>query len=332
MKVLVTGATGFIGSHLVERLIRDGFDVRALVRKRDNETREDTFELLKKLNVEIFEGDLLDKESLKEIGKEIDIVFHLAAIARPMAIPDELYFKVNEEGTKNLLEVCKNSNLKKIIIMSSVSAVGHSINGVAVAEDTECKPVDVYGFSKLAQEKVVFESIENQKLPIVLLRPPMVFGPRDFEMLRLFKAVNNGFFPVKSNNKCFEFLYVENLVQACLLALDNGETGEIYHITNGEHYSINDIVSSMEKSFGKKILQPNFPRFIFNIFGGFVESLGKIFRFHPPFKHDTIDWMTKKIWYSDFRKSKKELNYIPTFTLNEGINKTINYYKTIKCL
>ena len=101
MKVLVTGATGFIGSHLVERLIRDGFDVRALVRKRDNETREDTFELLKKLNVEIFEGDLLDKESLKEIGKEIDIVFHLAAIARPMAIPDELYFKVNEEGTKN---------------------------------------------------------------------------------------------------------------------------------------------------------------------------------------------------------------------------------------
>ena len=69
MKVLVTGATGFIGSHLVERLIRDGFDVRALVRKRDNETREDTFELLKKLNVEIFEGDLLDKESLKEIGK-----------------------------------------------------------------------------------------------------------------------------------------------------------------------------------------------------------------------------------------------------------------------
>ena len=332
MKVLVTGATGFIGSHLVERLIRDGFDVRALVRKRDNETREDTFELLKKLNVEIFEGDLLDKESLKEIGKEIDIVFHLAAIARPMAIPDELYFKVNEEGTKNLLEVCKNSNLKKIIIMSSVSAVGHSINGVAVAEDTECKPVDVYGFSKLAQEKVVFESIENQKLPIVLLRPPMVFGPRDFEMLRLFKAVNNGFFPVKSNNKCFEFLYVENLVQACLLALDNGKTGEIYHITNGEHYSINDIVSSMEKSFGKKILQPNFPRFIFNIFGGFVESLGKIFRFHPPFKHDTIDWMTKKIWYSDFRKSKKELNYIPTFTLNEGINKTINYYKTIKCL
>jgi nucleoside-diphosphate-sugar epimerase len=331
MKALVTGATGFIGSHLVERLIHDGFEVRALVRKRDNETRKDTFELLKKLNVEIFEGDLLDKGSLKKIGKEIDVVFHLAAIARPMAIPNELYFKINEKGTDNLFEVCLDEGVKKIVMMSSVSAVGPSKDGNAVNEETDCNPVDIYGWSKLAQEKIAFEYI-NRGLQVILLRPPMVFGPRDFEMLRLFKAANRGFFPVKSKNKCFEFLYVENLVEACLLALENGKIGETYHITNGEPYSINDIMNSIGNSLRKDITQLNFPSFIFNIIGNFVESIGKIFSFHPPFKHDTVNWMTQKLWYSNPNKSKRELNYNPKFTLNEGVKKTVNYYQKIKCL
>ncbi len=328
MKILVTGASGFIGSHLAERLVKEKYNVRVLIRKKENsEDRKDSLELLKKLKVEMVEGDLLDKESLEKAVKNMDVIFHLAAIARPMAIPEELYFKINEGGTRNLLEVCRNKKIKKIIIMSSVSAVGPTRNGVAVNEKTECKPVDIYGWSKLAEENAAMEYFNKYKTPVVILRPPMVFGERDFEMLKLFKAVSNKFFPIKSNVKGMEFLYAENLVEACLLAMKRGKSGEIYHISNGEHYSINEIIRAMEKAENKKVLPIRFPKFVF-VFGGYsLELLGKILGFHPPFKHDTIDWMTEKFWYSDISKAKKELMYKPIFSLEEGVKRTVNYYR-----
>ena len=325
MNVLVTGGTGFIGSHLIERLVREGHKVRALVR---DDNRKETLDLLKSLNVEIFEGDLLERNSLKDIAKDIEVIFHLAAIARPMAIPDKEYFDVNEKGTENLLEVAKGSKkIKKIVIMSSVSAVGQSRDGNPVNEETECKPVDVYGLSKLAQEKVGEKYFREFKMPIVFLRPPMVFGPRDSEMLRLFRAVNKRFFPVNGNDKCLEFLFVENLVEACFLAMKNSKNGEKYHITNGEHYSINEVIDSIEKSQGKKLIPIKFPRVIFVAGGGLIESLGKLFNFHPPFKHDTVDWMTKRLWYSDPSKAKRELGYEQVVSLDEGVKKTTEYYK-----
>jgi nucleoside-diphosphate-sugar epimerase len=330
MKALVTGASGFIGSHLAERLVKEKYNVRVLIRnekKENSESRKDSLELLKKLKVGIVEGDLLDKESLKRAVKGIDVVFHLAAIARPMAIPDEAYFKVNEEGTRNLLEACKNKKIKKIIIMSSVSAVGSAKKDIAVNEQTECKPVDIYGWSKLAEENAAMEYFNKHKMPIIILRPPMVFGERDFEMLKLFKIVSKRFFPIRSNVKCMEFLYVGNLVEACLLAVKSRKNGEIYHISNGEHYSINEVVHAIEKAEDKKIFPIGFPKFVL-VFGGYVlESLGKIFHFHPPFKHDTVNWMTEKFWYSDISKAEKELRYKPIFSLEEGVKRTANYYK-----
>lgn len=327
MKVLVTGASGFIGSHLAERLVKEKYDVQVLIRKENPQSRKDSLELLKRLKVKIVEGDLLDKESLKHAVKGVEVIFHLAAIARPMAIPDEAYFKVNEEGTRNLLEACKGKKIKKIIIMSSVSAVGTTRNGIAVNEQTECKPVDIYGWSKLAEENVAMEYFNKYKMRIVILRPPMVFGERDFEMLKLFKVVSKRFFPISSNVKCMEFLYAGNLVEACLLAMKRGKNGEIYHISNGEHYSINEVVHAIEKVENKRVFPIKFPKFVI-VFGGYaLESFGKIFHFHPPFKHDTIDWMTKKFWYTDISKAEKELMYKPIFSLEEGVKRTANYYK-----
>jgi len=326
MKVLVTGAAGFIGSHLVERLVKEKYNVRALVRNKNNEERKENLELLEKLRVEIFLGDLLDKKSLAKAVENVNIIFHLAAIARPMAIPKKRYFEVNAEGTRNLLEACKNRKIKKIIVMSSISAVGPTRDKTAVNENTKCQPVDIYGWSKLAEEKVVEEYIKKYKMPIVILRPPMVFGPRDFEMLKLFKAVDKKFFPINGNEKCMEFLYVENLVDACLLALKKGKIGEKYHISN-EHYSINEIINAIEKALGKKILPVKFPKLGFVLAGGILEIFGKIFNFRPPFKHDTVNWMTEKFWYSDISKAKKEMGYEPKISLEEGVKRTAEYYK-----
>ena len=329
MKILITGATGFIGSHLTERIVKEGHEVKVLMREKSNRVgREETLKLIKKLDVEVVYGDLLDINSLFKAVKGCEIVFHLAAIARPMAIPREDYFKVNADGTRNLLEACrKEKSLKKIIHMSSVSAVGPTRDGKPVNEKTPCAPVDSYGESKLAAEKVIFEYIKKYNLPIVLLRPPMVFGPRDYELLRLFKIISKGIFPIKEGKGYMEFLYVGNLVEVCILSMAKGKVGEIYHINNGKSYKIQEVVKAIAKAENVKILPIKFPNWFFVLSGAAIELAGKIFGFHPPFSRDTVIWMTKSYWYSDSSKAKKELDYKPVFTLEEGARKTVDYYK-----
>lgn len=328
MKILVTGGNGFIGSHLVERLLREKHKVKVLLRKRQsNRQNKESTKFLSKLNVYICYGDLSDKESLEKAVKGVDAVFHLAGIASTLPIPRKTYFLVNSIGTKNLLDACrKNKKIKKIIIMSSIAAAGPSRNGIIVNEKTECKPIDAYGESKLEAEKISIKYFKKYKLPIVMLRPGLVFGPRDFMKFKLFKAVKKRFFPVSSEKKIIDFLYVGNLIEACLLAL-NGKNGEIYHISDSRLYSINEIIGSIEKAEKIKVLPIKFPSFSFVVLGGIIEFFGKIFGFRPVFKHNTTKWMTTKYWYSDISKAKKEIGYVGKIPLDEGIKRTFEYYK-----
>jgi nucleoside-diphosphate-sugar epimerase len=310
---LVTGGTGFIGSHLVAELTASNRKVRCLARPNSKPLE----------NVEMFYGDLTDPDSLKGINKDVGTVFHLAAIARPMAIPDKEYFRINVEGTRNLLEVFKNHDLKKFIHMSSVSAVGPSRDGRPVDEKTPANPIDVYGQSKLAAEKLVFEFMD---MPIVVLRPPMVFGPGDIEMLKLFKMVKTRFFPIRGNeNGHFEFCYVGNLVQACLLVEQNGEG--IYHVSNGRAYTLREVLSAISRAAGVKLLPVYLPNFLMTAAGARIEFLGKIFGFHPPFSRDTVKWMSSDFWVSDVSKIKRELDYSPRYSLEEGVEKTVKWYR-----
>lgn len=320
--VLVTGATGFIGSHLVDALVFEKRKVRCLVRRQSNDSH------LKKIGAEIFYGDLTDFNSLKGIDREVETVYHLAAIARPMCIVDEMYFKVNVEGTKNLLEIFKDIPLKKSIYMSSISAVGPSLDREPVNENTWPHPIDVYGQSKLAAEKLVLDFIKKYNLPIVILRPPMVFGPRDSEMLKLFKIVKTKFFPIcGSENGHFDFCYVGNLVKACLLAEEKGRVGEIYHVSNERAYTLREILGAISKAERIKLSPFCLPNSLMSFAGLLIESLGKILGFHPSFSRDTVRWMSTDFWVSDISKIKKELNYQPEYSLDEGIQETVRWYQ-----
>jgi len=318
--ILVTGGTGFIGSHLVEKLVFDGRKVRCLV-KSESDCRH-----LEKLGVEIFKGDLTNFNSLNGIEKDIRSVFHLAAIARPMAIDNQLYFRVNTDGTRNLLEVFKNHRLEKFIHISSISVVGPSRNGEPVNEKTPLKPIDVYGQSKLMAEKVIFEFIDE--IPAIILRPSMVFGPRDFEMLKFFKTVKTGFFPICGSKKGhFEFCYVGNLVEACLLAEEKGQIGEIYHISNEKSYTLREILKIISEAEGVKLMPFCFPNFLMSFAGLIMESLGRILKFQPYFSRNTVKWMSTDFWVSDISKIKKELNYQYRYSLEQGVQKTVEWYK-----
>jgi len=324
---LVTGGTGFIGSHLIDELIARGRKVRSLVKLKSN------VQHLEKLGVEIFKGDLTNLDSLRSIEKDVESVFHLAAIARPMAIKDEEYFKVNAQGTRNLLEVFKNHSLGKFVYLSSVSAVGPSRDGQPVNEETTPRPIDIYGQSKLESERIVLDFVDKNKIPIIILRPPMIFGPRDFEMLKLFKIVKTGFFPIRGSSQGhFEFCYVGNLIQACFLAEEKGQTGEIYHVSNEKSYTLKEILNAISRAERVKLLPIYLPSFLMILAGLTIELLGKMFGFHPPFSRDTVKWMSTDFWVSDISKIKKELGYQPKYSLEEGIQETVKWYQENKCL
>lgn len=326
MKILVTGATGFIGSHLVERLVGDGHKVIAFVRDSDSKTYAEGLEALEKLGVEMFHGDILDSKSIETAARGKDVVFHLAAIARPMAIPDKEYFTVNEHGTRNVLDACLKCGTKKVIHMSSLSAVGPTRGDKPMDEKSPLMPVDVYGESKMAAEKVVHEYV-MRGLDVIILRPSMVFGPRDRELLKLFKTINMGIFPIRNGKGYIEFLYVENLVDACLLAAKNGKKGEIYHINNGKSYHIQEISSCIADAEGKKLLPIRLPNFLLVFAGLAVEALSKIIGKYPLFCRSTVIWMTRSFWYTTSSKAAKELGYKPKYSIEDGVKKTVDYYR-----
>lgn len=170
MKTLVTGATGFIGSHLVKALVEQGKDVRCLVRK-----TSDT-QYLNELGVELFYGDLLYKESLQEVAKNVNIVYHLAGIVHSKKSSD--YYKINTNGTQNLVEVFLSEKIERFVYLSSIAAVGpNREHGILLNEQSPCRPIDPYGRSKLGAEKLLMNFFKKYGFPIVIIRPPTVYGP-----------------------------------------------------------------------------------------------------------------------------------------------------------
>ncbi|MBD3252188.1 NAD-dependent epimerase/dehydratase family protein [Candidatus Pacearchaeota archaeon] len=336
-KTLVTGATGFIGSHLVEELIKRGGKekIRCLVLKKDpilKDINEKGINLLRKRGVEIFFGDLLDSKSLEEATKDVNKVFHLAAISRPMDIPKKLYYETNVAGTRNLLESCKKNNVKKFIYVSSMSGFGFSRNGEIINEKSPKFPVTDYGDSKKQGERLVHSFCKRESINFVIIRPPMVFGPRDYQFLKLFKAINTGFFPLLNKGSAkFEFCYVKNLIKGIILGDEYGRNSEDYNITDGYTYTIREVVYEISKALNINLVPIIIPVSYAKSIAFMFEIPYKIIGRKPPFGVGTASWMSNNN-IRDISKAKKEINYKREIPLKKSISETVKWYKSRRFL
>lgn len=320
MKALITGATGFIGSHLTEKLIHSGFEVYCLVRDPYNLRNID------KVDVRKVFGDCTEIESLYKAVRGVDYVFHVAGVTK--ACKEEDYYKANVKGTENIVNAVlrMNPNIKRFVYLSSLAAVGPSANGMALTEESEPNPVSTYGRTKLEGEKIVLK--HSKDIPVTVIRPPAVYGPRDKDLLVFFKLIKSGVIPYWG--KCYySFLYVKDLVNGIILsALRDKAIGEVFFISDGNIYSNDDIINAISLSIMKKPIKLNIPKFVMPALGYFFEIIKGV----NIINSDKIKELRHAYWVCDSSKFMKVLGFQAETKIDEGFKETALWYKINKWL
>jgi nucleoside-diphosphate-sugar epimerase len=321
LKALVTGGTGFIGSHLTEALIRKGVQVRCLLRKAGH------VKWLEGLPIEFVPGDCIDKTSLEEAVRGVDCVFHLAGATK--AIKKETYFDVNGFGTENLIHACleNNSRLQKFIYVSSQAAAGPSTNGSDKKESDPCEPISLYGRSKrMGEESVLAHAHE---LPALILRPSAVYGPRDRDIFALFKCLSRRIKPgLTGRHQRLSLCYVQDIVQGILLAVETHvKSGEVFFLSDGNAYRMEEIGDILAHTMGITALQIRVPgRMVVGI-ACFAEYLSKLFGRPSLLNRDKAEEIVQKEWVCDITKARALLGFEPRVPLTEGARLTFEWYK-----
>lgn len=328
MKALVTGATGFIGSHVVDKLIADGFEVRCLVRKSSNNKWLDSNK------VEFIEADFQDKSSLFKAVDGVDYVFHIAGLNFANKRGD--YNIVNTIGTKNLIDAvyAVGKPIKRFLYLSSQTASGpaESLEN-PVNEETPRNPVTAYGLSKkLAEDEVM---AYKGKIPFTIIKPPAVIGPRDTAIYGFFKMMYMGFAGlIGLNKKYISVIHSEDLSKGIIAAAQSDNTiDQTYMLANDDFYHwdyISDVFKEqMNKSFYLKVKIPD-P--IVLALGAVVGFSFEIFGKQSKFNYDKAIDFTREYWTCSSDKAKRDFGFSQSLSFEDGVKQTFQWYKQNKWL
>jgi UDP-glucose 4-epimerase len=338
MKILVTGAAGFIGSHLIESLDTEGHEVVSFVKPFTDKS------FIANTKTDIIYGDLNDIGALKNATEGVDVAYHLAAIPNwKTSVSQREYRDVNIEGVRNISEACRLNGVKRILFTSSLEAVGPSINGSPVDEKTEPHPKNIYGKTKLEGEKIAKEYYEKYGIEIIIVRLPMVYGPRNLlHLKRYFMTVKRGYYPiVGTGDALMEACYVKNAVYGLKLAMEKGKPGEIYFVSDERSYRFKEVITAIARQLDVNVKFLSMPVVVAKGLGFLIEILSKFLKFYPftfretgrpAFSRSSVDWMAKSTLFCDISKVKKDLNYKTPYTLQEGMRETVEWYREIGVL
>ena len=323
--ILITGGTGFIGSHLVEALVKKGYKVRCLVRNPNklNYLRNLGVDF-KDLGVDVVYGDITDRDSLLHAVKGVSTVVHLAGVLGKWGVPDKIYWDVHVRGTKLLLEACINEGVKRFIYCSSAGVLG-PIKNPPANEDWPYNPSNVYEETKAVAEKLVL-SYKN-KMAVTIIRPEFVYGPRDMHVLKLFDAIQKGkFFIIGNGQTLLHPTYISDVIQAFLLCLENEKSiGKIYLITGETPVKVIELSTIIAEELGVPPPIFRIPKWLAYMAASLSEMLAQMFNFEPLITRSQVKFFTENRAF-DNSKAKYELNYNP-LPLRQGIRQTIRWYR-----
>ena len=325
-KVLVTGASGFVGSHLVESASALGWEVHAIVRSSSN------VKAIEPYVSKFVYANMSNVDELKLLFEQTayDYVIHAAAMTK--AKYEAEMIKVNVGYTENLMEAAFASPnpIERFVYVSSLAAIGPIPYATqeGIHEDSPYNPLTVYGRSKRASELRVREKFSDK--PISVFRPTAVYGPREKDLFILFDTLNKGFDPyIGSKPQKLSFVYVRDLVDVLLkgCTVSQGDL-EFYNISDGEVYSRYTMADIFKEVFNKKALRLHLPHSLVSIFASISQLLYKFSNNTPVIYPERLLELTAENWCCDISKAKRMLGFDPKYNLNRGLKEALLWYKT----
>ncbi|NTW48555.1 MAG: NAD-dependent epimerase/dehydratase family protein [Chlorobiales bacterium] len=343
---LVTGATGFVGSWVAQKLLQKGYKVRALVRESSNRAN------LEGLNIEYVTANYKDVESLKKAVSGVDYVYHVAGVTK--AKTEMEYLEGNVRATENMLKATYEANpsVKRFLHVSSLAAVGPSPSAdKPVDETTLGKPITMYGRTKNITEQACLRYIYSPtsekpaKLSITIVRPPAVYGPRDQDILEFFKAVNKGILPIVGGKKLISLIHVSDLADGMIMAAEAEYTKDqpyqmsssassaalaqyTYFISSAKFYTWDEIGEAVKRALGKSAFKVTIPNGLVNLIATISEMTSKSGNTPPPLNKEKAKDIVQDYWICSAEKAKKELGFKEKLSLEQGIKETADWYKS----
>jgi nucleoside-diphosphate-sugar epimerase len=318
--ILITGANGFVGARLCRKFINEGFIVYAGVRRTADLSR------LSDLTVQLRYGDMTNPDSLPEMVAGVDYIIHNAGVVKVKN--KKTFFDINETGTENLLKatVEYNPNVKKFIYISSLAAAGPSIGNNPVSEADEPKPLTTYGHSKLAGERKSLSYAD--RIPVLSIRPPGIYGPGDTEILSFFQTVNNRVKPFIGNcSRKLQLVHVDDLCRGIFMAMiSDTNSGEIYFIADKDAYSMKELINNLQTAIGRSAIPIYIPSAIFKLIARITQSISRLFGITPMLTVEKANELLAS-WEMSVNKAKQDFGFESEIKFVDGAKETYQWYK-----
>jgi nucleoside-diphosphate-sugar epimerase len=320
MKIAVTGATGFVGSHVAEQLVGAGHEVTVLARSPGR------LGWIRHLPARVLYGDLDRPDILRELARGQDVIVHAAGLTRAMSL--EEFVRVNVEGSVRVMDAALAAapSLRRFVYLSSQAAMGPSPEGEPLSEDAPRRPISDYGLSKSFAEDALARFAD--RVPITVIRPPWVYGPRDRDTLAYFRLAARGLRLVVAPRSFYSVVHVDNLAIGIRLAAESGLPGaRAYFLTDGAGFDIERISRMMCDAVGRRAVRVRVPVAAVAVVAAVNEVATRITGRPPLIGWRKFGETRNPCWLVSDRRAHDELGYRPMICTERGMVETAAWYR-----
>jgi nucleoside-diphosphate-sugar epimerase len=325
-RVVVTGASGFLGQALVAVLRSRGASVRALVRPATLARADRSVKALRALDADLVGADVLDRDAVARAVADATCVFHLAGQLLVPGIPDADYEALHVEGTRHVLEACTQAHCT-VVHCSTTGVLGPTDDGPA-DEDAPLAPSNVYERTKAAGERLVLAHAAESGLSLAVARPALVYGPGDLHLLGWFRAIARGWYRVVgSGESLLHPVYIDDLSEGLVRCATHAPASpRVYHLVGPTPVAIGDLAAAIAAAVGRRLPRTRIPRAAAWSVARVLEAVPGVSPAQLPLTRSRITFMTQSRAYRGERAAR-ELGFVPAVDLATGLRRTVEWYR-----